>query len=72
MSDNSETKWEYCLLASAGLIDNQSLRNNIPMVSIDLLELGEDGWELVGFENGFGWFKRRKASKDGAQLLFEE
>jgi hypothetical protein len=37
-----------------------------------LVEMGENGWELVGFADEKVWFKRRKASKDGLQSLFEE
>jgi len=58
------------------MIDKDNLSVEMPAPSLELeelkAELGEDGWELVGFENGHSWFERRKAPKDGAQSLFEE
>ena len=58
------------------MIDKDNLSVEMPAPSLELeelkAELGEDGWELVGFEHGYSWFERRKAPKDGAQSLFEE
>jgi len=70
MSDNSETKWEYALRASDALRKNY---DNVKFRPTRILEeMGEQGWELVGFEAGLAWFKRRMARKDGPQSIFEE
>ena len=59
LSDNSETKWEYLVLP----VDQLDSR---------LYELGDKGWELAGFHGEDAYFKRRKVTKDDAQLLFDE
>ena len=59
LSDNSETKWEYLVLP-ADQLDSR------------LYGLGDEGWEMAGFHSKEAYFKRRKASKDDAQLLFDE
>jgi hypothetical protein len=59
MPDNSETMWEYHVQGVNGLAGKLS-------------GLGEERWELVGFYETEAFFKRRKASKDSLQSIFEE
>jgi DUF1365 family protein len=55
----SEIKWEYHVLP-------------VDQLGSQLYGLGGEGWELAGFHSEDAYFKRRKASKDDAQLLFDE
>ena len=62
MSDEFDNVvWEYKLFDKKGLISEFSFN-----------ELGKQGWEFVAFNEFDGIFKRRKASKDGPQSIFEE
>tara|TARA_B110000977_G_C10585528_1_gene302225 strand:+ start:57 stop:407 length:351 start_codon:yes stop_codon:yes gene_type:complete len=72
MSDNSEIKWEYHVQGVKGLARYVNAREETREASAELNHLGEEGWELVGFYDADAFFKRRMASKDDAQSLFEE
>jgi len=70
MSDSSEIKWEY---KQQQRIDLEGLSPGAVKNTNNILwELGEEGWELVCFSEDHGIFKRRKASKDSLQSIFEE
>ena len=70
MSD-SEIKWEYHLEMVYQL--KKKIPNSLDVEADPRLKhLGEEGWELVGFHDADAFFKRRMASKDDAQSLFEE
>ena len=70
MSDSSETKWEYQVegaplkLVGGHLFDME--------VALRLKKLGEEGWEFVSFHDEQAYFKRRMASRDSLQSIFEE
>ena len=70
MSD-SEIKWEYHVLSTQKLKENVFRKKSMEPLS-RLTGLGEAGWELVSFHKDDAYFKRRMASKDDAQSLFEE
>ena len=70
MSDTSEIKWEY----KQQRIDAWKLEEKEKLFN----DLGDKGWELVSIRLESGencdcaWFKRRKASEDGPQSIFED
>ena len=48
------TKWEYIIIA-------------VSIDSTPLNTMGAKGWELVALYNGFGYFKRAKATRARAK-----
>ena len=72
MSDTSEKKWEYRVQAVIGLATYGRGAHDGREAEPELKQLGEDGWELVGFQGKDAYFKRRMAPKDGPQSIFEE
>lgn len=71
MTDNSETKWEYHLEMKKNL-SGELGPSFLHRAESTFKELGEQGWEFVAFSEKEGIFKRRKASEDGPQSIFEE
>ena len=61
MSDNSETQWEYEIVAALTL-DRPTAWTHTPVPTKELTDMGNNGWELVGFHRENAYFKRRKAS----------
>ena len=71
MSDTRETQWEYEVLPFREFATLQEVRGDV-VVKRAFNELGEQGWELINFTEVAVWFKRRKASEDGPQSVFED
>ena len=71
MSDNSETQWEYKIRKAEHFLYFHPADYDYGPTD-ELVELGAEGWELVGFHGDDAYFKRRKAPKNGVQSIFED